>query len=256
MYESTPHPLRQKPHLGKRGTAVDSCTTTRPRRRRGRVLVLAELRIADNQPHLDPLLVDTGECPGWCRPRIADNTTRPNNGCPPTNSLSRPHSALRTTTAAPTIGAHPRNPGAKSVRRGATRQQGPHRGRGGSTRSHADPSCGAEVEYRTSSTPAYTDGLDLRYSTNNAATKPPVPVQTPHCGQQEPAPSLVRTHELQIGPDSALRTTPPPTMGPHPRIARIDVVVAFYPGKFAVGRRAVFCRIVHKSGKKRVGWSW
>ena len=30
--------------------------------------------------------------------------------------------------------------------------------------------CGAEVEYRTSSTPAYTVGLDLRYSTTNPAT--------------------------------------------------------------------------------------
>ena len=30
--------------------------------------------------------------------------------------------------------------------------------------------CGAEVEYRTSSTPACTDGLDLHYSTNNTPT--------------------------------------------------------------------------------------
>ena len=66
--------------------------------------------------------------------------------------------------------------------------------------------CGAKVEYRTSSTPAYTDGLDLHHSTNNAPTttqgrstlriadnpgyanywRPPtnsVPGLTPHCGQ-------------------------------------------------------------------------
>ena len=37
--------------------------------------------------------------------------------------------------------------------------------------SNDDAYCGAKVEYRTSSTPAYTDGLDLHYSTNNAPTK-------------------------------------------------------------------------------------
>ena len=46
-----------------------------------------------------------------------------------------------------------------------------HRGRRASTRSNDDAYCSAKVEYRTSSTPAYTDGLDLRYSTNNAPTK-------------------------------------------------------------------------------------
>ena len=46
-----------------------------------------------------------------------------------------------------------------------------HRGCGDSTRSHDDADSGAKVEYRTSSTPAYTDGLDLHYSTNNAPTK-------------------------------------------------------------------------------------
>ena len=44
-------------------------------------------------------------------------------------------------------------------------------GCGDSTRSHDDADSGAKVEYRTSSTPAYTDGLDLHYSTNNAPTK-------------------------------------------------------------------------------------
>ena len=37
--------------------------------------------------------------------------------------------------------------------------------------SNDDAYCGTKVEYRTSSTPAYTDGLDLHYSTNNAPTK-------------------------------------------------------------------------------------
>ena len=44
------------------------------------------------------------------------------------------------------------------------------RGRRASTRSNDDASCSAEVEYRTSSTPACTDGLDLHHSTNNAPT--------------------------------------------------------------------------------------
>jgi len=47
-----------------------------------------------------------------------------------------------------------------------------HIGRGASTRNRDDASCGAKVEYRTSSTPAYTDELDLHYSTNNAPTTP------------------------------------------------------------------------------------
>ena len=37
-------------------------------------------------------------------------------------------------------------------------------------RNHDGAYCGAKVEYRTSSTPAYTDGLDLHHSTNNAPT--------------------------------------------------------------------------------------
>ena len=43
-----------------------------------------------------------------------------------------------------------------------------HIGRGDS--SNDDAYCGTKVEYRTSSTPAYTDELDLHYSTNNAPT--------------------------------------------------------------------------------------
>ena len=45
-----------------------------------------------------------------------------------------------------------------------------HRGRGASTRSHHHADSRLKVEYRTSSTPAYTDGLDLHHSTNNAPT--------------------------------------------------------------------------------------
>ncbi len=153
-------------------------------------------------------------------------------------------SALRTTPDTPTIGAYPRKSGVQlriadnhtRTHHWRTPMKTPgrnhpagrdlpmrgHRGRGASTRSHDDASCSAKVEYRTSSTPAYTDGLDLRYSTNNAPTTTQVrstlrladntiytnywrtptdsvPGPTPHCGQQEPAPSLVCTHELQIG---------------------------------------------------------
>ena len=57
-----------------------------------------------------------------------------------------------------------------TTRRDATCQLGGHIGRGDSARSHDDADSGAKVEYRTSSTPAYTDGLDLHYSTNNAPT--------------------------------------------------------------------------------------
>ena len=43
-------------------------------------------------------------------------------------------------------------------------------GCGASTHNHDDAYCGAKVEYRTSSTPAYTDELDLHHSTNNTPT--------------------------------------------------------------------------------------
>ena len=47
-----------------------------------------------------------------------------------------------------------------------------HISRGASTHSHDDADSRAKVEYRTSSTPAYTDELDLHHSTNNTPTKP------------------------------------------------------------------------------------
>ena len=45
-------------------------------------------------------------------------------------------------------------------------------------RSHDDAYSGAKVEYRTSSTPADTDELDLHHSTNNPPTKPRSRVRT------------------------------------------------------------------------------
>ena len=89
-------------------------------------------------------------------------------------------SALRTTTAPPIIGAHPPipRPGltphcGQPVRNRPAGRDLPtrgHIGRGASTRSHDDAYCGAKVEYRTSSTPAYTDELGLHHSTNNTPT--------------------------------------------------------------------------------------
>ena len=149
-------------------------------------------------------------------------------------------SALRTTPDTPTIGAYPRKSGVqlriadnprcthdwctpiKSPRRnhpaGRDLPTRGHIGRGDS--SNDDAYCGTKVEYRTSSTPAYTDRLDLHYSTNNAPTKTwgrarlriadnprcthdwcaptnsaPGPHQNPHCGQPQPDPSLAHAHE-------------------------------------------------------------
>ena len=137
------------------------------------------------------------------RLRITDNTTRTHYWCTPTSSVPGSGSALRTT------GGH--HPAGRDLSTGPI-------SRGASTRSHDDASCGAKVEYRTSSTPAYTDELDLHYSTNNAPTTPrgrprlhiadnrdgtmigahPRTANrdhTPHCGQLRLDPLLVRTHE-------------------------------------------------------------
>ena len=89
--------------------------------------------------------------------------------------------------------------------------------RGAGTRSHDDADSGAKVEYRTSSTPAYTDGLDLHHSTNNTPTTTrgcarlriadnirctnywclPTKVRgaTPHCGQPHDYQLLGSTHK-------------------------------------------------------------
>ena len=152
----------------------------------------------------------------------------------------RPHSALRTTTTAPIIGAHQpipcpgytphcgqphphpslahthENPG-RNHPAGRDLSTSGHRGHGDSTRSHDDAYCGTKVEYRTSSTPAYTDRLDLQYSTNNPPTTTQVrstiriadnpgcthdwctPTKfrgaTPHCGQLRLQQQPVPTHE-------------------------------------------------------------
>ncbi|SIQ44491.1 hypothetical protein SAMN05421802_11476 [Corynebacterium afermentans] len=128
---------------------------------------LARLRIADNtrytnywrlptkvrgaippcgQPHPHPSLVHTNQFRARASLRIADNHGGTHHWRTPIKSPRRNHPAGRDL---PTRG---------------------HIGRGDSTRSHDDADSGAKVEYRTSSTPAYTDGLDLHYSTNNAPT--------------------------------------------------------------------------------------
>ena len=149
------------------------------------------------------------------------------------------NSALRTTAPAPIIGAHqpipcpgltphcgqPQWHPSLSHTHENPRRNHPagrdlpmrgHIGRGDSTRSHDDADSGAKVEYRTSSTPAYTDRLDLHYSTNNAPTTTQVrstlriadnhggthhwcaPTKargaTPHCGQLRLHQQWVLTH--------------------------------------------------------------
>ena len=121
-----------------------------------------------------------------------------------------------------------------------------HRGREASTRSHHDADSRAKVEYRTSSTPAHTDELDLHHSTNNAPTRTPrrMPRQFsemvdnhearpaarkngPLFNLYETTPAGLRIADNHLcthhwyrptnsatGPKSALRTTAPaPTMG-------------------------------------------
>ena len=92
-----------------------------------------------------------------------------------------------------------------------------HIGRGDS--SNDDAYCGTKVEYRTSSTPAYTDGLDLHYSTNNAPTK------TWGRARLRIADNHPRTHhwypptKAWAPPKPALRTTTTgPIIGPRTRM--------------------------------------
>ena len=98
------------------------------------------------QPQWHPSLVHTNQFRARASLRIADNHTRTHHWRTPMKSPGRNHPA-----------------GRDLPMRG-------HRGRGASTRSHDDASCSGKVEYRTSSTPAYTDELDLQYSTNNVPT--------------------------------------------------------------------------------------
>ena len=147
------------------------------------------------QPVHHPSLVHIHQFCARIRLCIADNHTRTHHWCTPMKTPGRHH------------------PAGHDLSRG-------HIGRGASTRSHDDASCGAKVEYRTSSTPAYTDELDLHYSTNSSPTKT----------RGRPTLRIVdnksRPHDwcapmnYRSGPHSALRTTgPPPMIDSHPRIA-------------------------------------
>ena len=148
-------------------------------------------------------------------------------------------SALRTTTPAPIIGAHqpipcpgltphcgqPRRHPSLAHTHENPRRNHPagrdlpmrgHKGRGDS--SNDDAYCGTKIEYRTSSTPAYTDGLDLHCSTNNAPTKTWGRARlriadNPRCTHDWCAPT-----NSAPGPHSALRTTTAaPIIGAYPR---------------------------------------
>ena len=174
---------------------------------------LARLRIADNtrytnywrlptkvrgatphcgQPHPHPLLVHTNRFRARASLRFADNHGGTHHWRLPMKSPGRNHPAGRDRSTRGRIGC------------GAS--------------SNDDAYCGAKGEYRTSSTPAYTDGLDLHYSTNNAPTKTwgrarlriadnhggthhwrlPMkarPHQTPHCGQLRLHQQWVPAHE-------------------------------------------------------------
>ena len=142
-----------------------------------------------------PSLVHTNQFRARASLRIADKHSGTHHWCTPMKSPGRNHSAGRDL---PTRG---------------------HRGRGDSTRSHDDADSGAKVEYRTSSTPAYTDGLDLRYSTNNAPTKTWGRARlriadNPRCTHDWCAPT-----NSAPGPHSALRTTTTgPIIGPRTRM--------------------------------------
>ena len=99
--------------------------------------------------------------------------------------------------------------------RGVTTQQGAY--------------CG-KVEYRTSSTPTYTDELDLHYSTNNA------PTTTRGRPRPRIADNKSQPHDwctptnYRAGPHSALRTTPAtPIIGSHSRIAGPGTPSARHP---------------------------
>ena len=120
---------------------------------------------------------------------------------------------------------------------------GGHIDRGASTRNHDGASCGAEVEYRTSSTPAYTDELDLHHSTNNAPTKPRGRPRLRIADNKSRPHDWCAPTNYRSGPHSALRTTTPaPIIGGRPRIVRIDTTPPSPekpPGETQTGRRFV-----------------
>ena len=93
-----------------------------------------------------------------------------------------------------------------------------HIGCGASTRSHDDASSSAKVEYRTSSTPAYTDELDLLHSTNNAPTTTRDRFRLRLADNHRCTHHWCAPTNSAPGPHSALRTTPDaPMIGAHPR---------------------------------------
>ena len=129
------------------------------------------------QPHPHPSLVHTNQFRARASLRIADNHDGTHHWRTPIKSPGRNHPA------------------------GRDRSTRGHIGCGAS--SNDDVYCGTKVEYRTSSTPAYTDGLDLHYSTNNPPTKAWAP------------------------PKPALRTTRAgPIIGAHPRKPGVQLRIA------------------------------
>ena len=144
------------------------------------------------QPRRHPSLVHTNQFRARATLRIADNHDGTHHWRTPMKTPGREHPA------------------------GRDRSTRGHRGYGDSSNDGAY--CGTKVEYRTSSTPAYTDELDLHYSTNNA------PTTTRDRFRLRIADNPICTHDWcaptnsATGPHSALRTTArAPTMGAHPR---------------------------------------
>ena len=127
---------------------------------------------------------------GRARLRIADNPIYTHDWCAPTNSAPGPHSALRTTTTAPIIGAHPR-----TIDRGHTPHCGQLRLHQQWVPAHEPRSWRSRKSCHTR-LPTWANSRRKRPARQRLRNPPP---RTPHCGQQEPAPSLVCTHELQIG---------------------------------------------------------
>ena len=114
--------------------------------------------------------------------RIAGNTIYTNYWRTPTDSVPGPHSALRTTTAAPIIGAHPRKPGVQ-------------------LRIADNCAC---TNNRCLPTDHVAGGL-VKVDTKRAIS---------HLGKQSPKTARSSTFAKAAPANSALRTTPgAPTMG-------------------------------------------
>ena len=156
-------------------------------------------------------------------------------------SVPGPHSALRTTTHAPTMGAHQRKPASRARLRIAdnhpctnnrctptdhvlgelanvdTHEFPPWRMASGNGRIVNFDENHPHIDRQARRTP-HCEQLSLHPSLVHA-NENPVTGRTPHCGQPHHHPSLVHTNENPVpGPHSALRTTAPaPTMGSHQR---------------------------------------